>query len=347
MRNGPKILLLSFFLAILAVFSALVLSALRHPENPSPSIAEFKSDPITGYEYLPSSHFSYVEKGRRSKIIDVYHDKYGARVFSPNTVSSTPSTIMIIGGSQAMGQGVLAEETFSGILAKNLHTSVVNLAVSGYGGTGSLLQLKRYINTFRPKYIVYAFWQDHLNRNVNPCLENSLPVCEKRPTVTIGKHNKLTLIPAGDNQKSIQLVNEWYTTTHPNFWFNLKWKWQRLKWKFLEMVHRSPEDNPLQTDADKQAATTYVLEQMEQVAKKHNAKLIVVFIPYYTYTTQFSMPPYINQIAKNNQITLINMGPTLFNMFNNHVDVMIPDDGHITPQVHSTIAQKIITEIRR
>lgn len=340
--------LVSVAAGILALFVSVAIKAYFSPVVPPAPIhfQEFKADSIVGYKYEPYVHYSYVEKGRDAKIIHVYYDRFGARVSSEENESHVPSDILVIGGSQTWGQGVEQEETFSAHLARALHLNSVNLGVSSYGGVSSLLMLKRNLSIFKPKYIVYGFWQDHINRNVIPCVENGLPVCEKRPTISKMNTKKLVILPADNNSDSMRAVKEWYTAGRADFWFSLKWTWKKLVWNLYKILHRSPNLNPLQTDEGKKKATLYVLHEMSKISENANAKLIVIFIPYYFQKRISPMPDYISQASKKDNFILVNMEVAFRKMFQAGDSIAIPYDGHMSPQAHLVIAKQVLKKLR-
>lgn len=331
--------ILSAFAAILTVTSIYATKmethhGMYHHEN--------QADNVLGYAPIPSHTVTYYEQGRH-KTIKASYDKFGARVVSLKQPSKIPSKLIVVGGSLTNGHGVLAEETFTNKLANLLKVHAVNLGVSSYGGTSSLIRLKQNTYQFHPKYIVYGMWSDHIKRNVMPCVESSFPTCLSRPVIRKTSDGKLFIAPTGDTSKELKLNSEWYGTKDENinFWYKFRWTLRKIIWSASLKTPWSPMSNTLNTPTGRIQAENYVLREMARVAKNVNAKLIVVYFPSYFGETIEKMPNRINKIARKDDFLLINMHHEFTEMKKKHINIGIPLDGHFTPAAHQIIAAAI------
>jgi hypothetical protein len=133
------------------------------------SFGRFDKD--LGWSYMPGiSSINVGGKGENILRIPVHFDENGIRVQQEGFQFdySRPS-ILFIGCSITMGHGLFYEESFAGKLSniKEFPYQVVNLGVQGYGSDQSLIALKKYINKFNTKIVVYTFFDYHLRRNSN------------------------------------------------------------------------------------------------------------------------------------------------------------------------------------
>ena len=136
----------------------------------------FIPDQQTGYRYRPNyqkiKHDKAMVDGLEVEIITpVFQDHLGARVSGPDTLLPEKVDIFSIGGSITWGQGVRQEETFSAVFAQLMGNTERNFAISGVGGVSSYFQMKKNIN-LNPKWILYGFFEDHLNRNLRYCVNS-------------------------------------------------------------------------------------------------------------------------------------------------------------------------------
>jgi len=128
-------------------------------------------DPELGWSYIPNkSAINTVGEGKDSIRTPVYFDENGIRVpYAGFKFDYKKPTVLFIGCSITMGHGLSYEDTFVSLLGslKEMPYQVVNLGVQGYGSDQALLALKRYIDRFNTKIVIYTFFKDHLIRNSN------------------------------------------------------------------------------------------------------------------------------------------------------------------------------------
>ncbi|MGD2112683.1 MAG: hypothetical protein PVI50_04795 [Gammaproteobacteria bacterium] len=138
---------------------------LRSP--PEYQRAQFDSE--TGWSYLPDTALD-VEFHAVETPIPVYTDSRGIRVGAPGQSPDTARpSILFVGGSYTFGAGLSYEDTLPGQMERlpDFPLQPVNLGVEAYGTDQSLLRLKRFIDVFNTRVVVYSFIPDHVNRNAN------------------------------------------------------------------------------------------------------------------------------------------------------------------------------------
>jgi len=128
-------------------------------------------DDELGWTYKPNVR-TLQRVGDEVRDVALRFDGIGARVADDSATAASPTrrpTVMFIGCSFTMGEGVTYEESFVGRVAATLapRYSVVNLGVQGYGTDQSWLMLKRHAAEFDLKAVVYTFIADHVARNDN------------------------------------------------------------------------------------------------------------------------------------------------------------------------------------
>lgn len=120
---------------------------------------------MTGWSYKPQISFYQVRRQ-----YEYHFDKFGIRAPSPHhELSAEKPRILFIGDSVTFGEELNYDQTFVAQISQLLGDKfeVVNLGVQGYGTDQSLALMKQLIDQIQPKYVVYTFITDHLNRNLN------------------------------------------------------------------------------------------------------------------------------------------------------------------------------------
>gem|GEM_PF-4168693 len=131
--------------------------------------------------FQPDSEVGYLARPNLRVVNDnpalsYFTNELSARVATPNVSLPAKVDVVSVGCSQTMGQGVASDDTFTGVLERKFGMTGQNFGMSGYGGVGSLLLMRRALR-LKPRVVVYGFWEDHLNRNVEACLESGMPFC--------------------------------------------------------------------------------------------------------------------------------------------------------------------------
>ncbi len=169
--NSLSILLINIFLFILmfifieGIFRVVGLPyKIKYVPNEN-SFARF--DPDLGWSYVPNKS-SIQKTGDIST--HVYFEKNGIRVPRPDSqLESMKPSVLFIGDSFTFGHGLSYEESFVGKFdaLSEVPYQMINLGVQGYGSDQALLSLKRYLNKFNAKVVVYTFIEDHILRSGN------------------------------------------------------------------------------------------------------------------------------------------------------------------------------------
>lgn len=128
-----------------------------------PETASGRFDPDTGWSYKPSftTQFTY---GPRT--VTEHYNRYGLRDRAADHEPDLRApSVLFAGCSITMGQGVTYEESFPGRLDGALGLQSINLGVQGFGTDQALMLLKRFIEKFNTKVVVYTFITEHVMRN--------------------------------------------------------------------------------------------------------------------------------------------------------------------------------------
>jgi len=343
---GPVLLTLSGFLLWQAVTKPP-----RTTVNPTIFTTEnyqVNPDPELGFVTRPN--FSTIQHIGPTETV-IYTDDLGGRISRPGFPSDQQVDLITVGCSQAWGHGVSNEATFTSYLAKNLGLRTRNLAVSGYGGVGSLLRIGRAMN-LKPRFIVYGFWFDHLNRNLARCVAIDSPVCLQMPVIRFDQDGQPYILPPDDAEAGIRLTRRWFMETaigtdqYRSLWTDLYWTTFRL-WR--EAHHRlgGEQVSTRTSEAQRLMATEFVLIKMKEKAASVGAELIVVFIPNYLGTTVEAPRPELVTMVRKHRIVFVDMTRPFHLMKQQGVNIGIPGDGHMTEAAHQAVAEVVIQVIGR
>lgn len=158
------------------------------------AIARF--DETLGWDYIPNLSKT-ITWG--SHIREVYFNENGIRVSDPEyRFSGSTPTVLFVGGSYTMGQGLSYDETFVGQFgAKDeMQYQAVNLGVQGYGTDQAFLRLKKHVDDFNTKIVVYTFMDFHVLRNGNYDRRMIYPNAQfigTKPKFSLDKNNEIYL----------------------------------------------------------------------------------------------------------------------------------------------------------
>lgn len=153
-------------------------------------------DTELGWSYIPNK--SSIQK-TENITTPVYFDKNGFRVPRPDTqLDSFKPSVLFIGDSFTFGHGLSYEESFVGKFDALIGSQyqIVNLGVQGYGSDQTLLALKKYLNKFNAKVVIYTFIEDHILRNGSYDRRMLVPTAKflgTKPQFALTGDNKLYL----------------------------------------------------------------------------------------------------------------------------------------------------------
>lgn len=253
-RRILKILRFNLIVFIfLACLVELILRIVGVPYNvqyePSENaIAKF--DENRGWSYKP-------DLSKEIKVYDrtvfVHFNEYGIRVSDPKIkLDYSKPSILFIGGSYVMGDGLQYEESIAAQLNKLIGNEyqVVNLGVQAYGSDQSLITLQRFITKFNTKLVVYVFLEQHIERNGNHDRRFLFPKAKfigTKPRFALDKNKKLYL------DKKPKLYKDYY-----NSYF--------LDWMNIEFC-KIPFPEEL---------TKVIIKKMETTAKANGAEFLMI-----------------------------------------------------------------------
>ena len=327
MRNFLPLAAIYIFATIFGVVGFIAWEARTDPPRTEADITVIGR---TNYQYqfdrelgfAPRPNFSDVQVVGKI-ITPIYTDSTGARIDTPNTPAKQHE-IVAVGCSQTFGHGVRNEDTFASIIGNRLGKSVGNYAISGEGGVGSLLMLKRLPKS---KIVIYGLWEDHLRRNVSRCVGIPGPVCVELPII----ENGYIKLPETDNLFAAR--DYLIETAHPTFQTDFKWTAYKL-WRSIYRQHTATREEKIE-------AGKLVLTEMKKVSDI----LIVVYIPIYFQEIN-PAPRELVELAKAKGFILIDMHKRLSEFRARNV-VFTLSDGHLNAVGHQAIADEVVPAIRQ
>lgn len=326
--------LVSCCLFSLAGFAAFVLISPPRTDFPLELFENraYEADPSAGYRLRKNVATRNVFN---SIIFDVFTDQHGVRVNKPGETVTDPA-IITVGCSQAFGQGIQNEKTFTQLLG----APAVNLSVPSYGTTSSLARL-RSASSLHPKFVIYALWADHFYRNVQPCVEIGGPVCIERPYVRFVGSQPQIVAPHTTDADFLR-ARDWFMQTsertgaYRNFFTDMKWAvivlWDRL----------SAKVTPDPSATHMLVAMNYLLGEMKATADTMGAKLLVVYLPFYPNKEAIENPPQgLVSFLRTNGIAYISMADAFRDMLDKGVSIEQANDMHMSEAAHERIAREI------
>ena len=311
----------------------------------------FIPDQQTGYRFRPNyqkiKRYKVVVDGSEFEIITpVFQDHLGARVSGPDTLLPEKVDILSIGGSNTWGQGVRQEETFSAVFAQLMGNTERNFAISGVGGVPSYFQMKKNIN-LNPKWILYGFFEDHLNRNLRYCVNSGLLPCTPTPHVVLDSEKSPHFSLAENAEEQFEILRNYLRTMHMDNGVTLGWR--DLIWSFKRMllsidIFFHPEAYNGATEQQKMEAAIFVHGKMARVAKEHGAGLIIVYIPSYFGEINYASARLVEAVKKSGSI-FVDTSAALIGLRDSGEPIFIKGDGHLSVEAHKVIAKVIFEKL--
>ena len=275
----------------------------------------------------------------------IYTDDRGARRDSANERAPASVDLMTIGCSQAFGSGIQNEQTFTSLVARKFGLRAANYAVPGYGGVGSLLRLRERLDQ-HPKVVIYGFWEDHLNRNVQRCAAIDAPLCLELGRVAFDKNGNPNFVTPEHPERNFELSRNYYrqTTSDSDRWRTL---WTDMFWTGMRMWQEGERNLGVldpgeeMSLADRIRIAKFVLGEMKKTADAGKFQLIVVYIPIYFDPVVNYAPAELESFAREAGIKWISMTQRL-NEFKRDVrEFTMPNDGHLNALGHTAIAEEV------
>lgn len=221
-----------------------------------PEAASGRFDYVTGWSYKPSATFQ-VQYGPRR--ITQHFDRNAIRVPTPDTeLDPRAPSMLFVGASFTMGHGVSYEESFVAHLESMVGLQAVNLGVQGFGTDQALLMLRRHIQRFNTKIVVYTFVADHIVRNT---------IADRRLLTPQMRYPGTKPVFALDERGELRLRER----PHPLRSYPLS---LRL-WSLVEVVRAKQRFRNF--DANAHAPLTRALvREMFRLARSHGARFVLV-----------------------------------------------------------------------
>lgn len=322
----------------------LIYSQLRYNPN-SLTVDNHIPDPVVGYINKPRLDYERTVAGRS---VPVHTDADGARIAEEQPVVFAKQhdmpPIMVIGGSQTFGWGVFEEETFGAIVASGLGRDVRNFGISGLGTISSVLVAERHLNE-PGTIVVYGFWQDHLNRNLRPCVNSHVRFCIAQPFMDWTAPERPSVAFAFDPMKSARLGQEYDGLDEQGQKAN---KWQQLSaHRDALIAHHFSDPESAHMVQRKSKTAAMLLERLENSVKKKGGELIVVYIANYLNPDKMeALPSDLRDQLLKAGIHFIDMYPYFRARLNVGESLSLLGDGHMNPSTHRLVGESILKYVQ-
>lgn len=235
-----------------------------------------QKDSTIGYAVRPS----IMRRHTVPPVYTVYTDERGARVGRSGVKAPDQVDFLAVGDSYTWGEGINDESTFIKILGRQKNLVVSNVAVPGYGITGCLLTLKKFL-LLKPRVVIFPLIENDIRRSIEPCAPNWSPYCLSVAFVDFDRTGRPFIHPAADWSEANEQYLKEILMEHPfglrDIFWAVRRDWLRLSQKDQDSLNRLYRSR--QTPEFKEKALTFLLEQMAQTSRKISAKLLIVYLP--------------------------------------------------------------------
>jgi hypothetical protein len=247
----------------------------------------------------------------------LFTDGRGARENFTSKSRPIHSDVITIGCSFSWGVGFENEFTYSTLIERKTGLSVENFSMGSYGTVQSYLMLRRNLD-LHPKYVIYGWIDDHLNRNISPCAPNYIPVCAATAYVSVAN---LQIMPPvrPDSIVKNQQFYEAIRGGHPGIPDTISWSQKA-------------------SAADKLVVARNILAKMKKETDSIGTRLIVVDL------SQVSSGKLANSTVKDlipPGVTFIDMTPIAAD-WPNKARLHFRRDGHPSVLAHKLIASELV-----
>lgn len=225
-------------------------------------------DPVIGWVPKPGRYLAPppdpTRPGAREVVTTIWQDRRRATAEAPR--QRPGRGIVLLGGSVTFGWAISDDETFAYRLQERFAgREVYNLAAAGYGTYQSLLRLERFLAESEqpPRVVVYGMVWDHESRNVATApWQEMLALFSSRGHVAVpfcqeGADGALACEPP-------QSYPLWPCSEHSALVALLQKQYAALR-------ARDRSRHP-------RAVTQKILLRMDEVARQHGARLLVVYL---------------------------------------------------------------------
>ncbi|MCB1652281.1 MAG: hypothetical protein KDI46_09535 [Alphaproteobacteria bacterium] len=247
---------------------------------------------VTGdHIYIPHPYLGSTLKASAQCYIErevtrehVYTNDRGWRAIAPKQIAR-PSDIALIGCSWAMGEAVEYEDTFARRIEQETGCSLANIGVGSYSLLQACRKLEREIDFIKPKIVVVSFGHWLVDRCFKTNAMGNVmmrPIFRRRPSGEIFLEE-----PGCAPEGLIEYFTETVRREGPqsakakalNMLIQLKIK------KLHRLFYKDSEHISFKDKAFAQArahALGYVLDRLDMLARKHNAKILFFHMHQYT-----------------------------------------------------------------
>ena len=270
-----------------------------------------------------------------------------ARVDAPGEKTPSPVDLMTIGCSFSWGHGVENHETYTAIVARRRGWRAANFAFASYGTVQAAQMLERNLD-LRPRVIVYGVIQDHVKRNLSGCAPAYGPACLPCAWVDFDGNGKPFLHPP---DRDAYAFNRRFWDT---FFFR-RGSWpRRLAGTIGAGVRRIQGGTAFDpgVPATRQAGLELLLGRMRDLARRVEAHLLIVYIPYLERGGTNPPPPALAAALRSvtgEGVTVLDLTPVVAR---HHADPARPPlrferDAHPNPAAHALIAGEVEAALLR
>ncbi|MBP6687662.1 MAG: SGNH/GDSL hydrolase family protein [Lacibacter sp.] len=319
----------------------------------------YERDSLLGYKMRPDNLSSLVYNLKQA--IDVKTDQHGFRIAHEGEQLSNadnPIELLFLGCSFTFGSACKAEDTFPYLVAQKSGMNYANAGVGGYGLAQMLIQARQFIPKFKPKYVIVQRSPWLIGRSVTEfapsrggyLLPTPFFVEEKkqfRVESPVYQSTINKLFPEDDRNAYKGKLLRYYFMKGLAYFGEQQLEIIKTRVNNILGYKKRPTDNV-------QEAELFAYAEIMKLAKKHNAKIILVHLNNgpITYRKNLSITGYLYSIANADsalqQITGSTSEQTYTKAFG-HWAIKGKDsvfvDGHPNPLAHQLIATSILMHL--
>jgi lysophospholipase L1-like esterase len=326
------------------------------PVNHNPNPVEYfrdenavvQVDPAWGFinriNHAYTRKLSYSTPRPYSVEFSVYIDRLGVRVNKAGEESTAPQ-ILACGESTAWGYGMANERTFVSQLGQMLGLSVANISVPGASALACERQFERVIDELKPKVLLLYYWSAAQVAETHRCAIVDTPVCLPFDIVDLDDDGqpKLSLTDPKLAAKRWDDYRRWYRETSPaadsERTLLSDVRWTHHLWMHALSAKLGWDEEP-RHPADQMAAARLILAKGADLAKRHGARLVVLWVPPYWGTTIPQTPHEMQELAASLGISLVSAQPALQELIDRGQNFTFPDN-HLNETGHMALAEAL------
>jgi hypothetical protein len=299
----------------------------------------FEYDTVLGWKHRPRSLATF-----KSAVVRI--DADGLRV-SGRERGPFRSRVLLLGDSQAFGDGVAAEDTFAARLEIDIPgLRVLNASVIGYGTDQQLLYFEQQARRFAPDFTVVALNAYDLRDNLSTRVRSGYA---KPRFVMTAAGLTLTNVPVPGNGLVDRLQRGLQYRSHLYRLMGRMWRSAGRQSEATEELARPGRRLALEVYPDEAqvelglSVTAAILDRLAHTARRTGSRLIVLFLPYqmdfaddgtYTRRTKQLVRLLEQRAATGNFVFLDGRS----GLAGGRVERLFRDPMHLTPEGHQRVA---------